>query len=633
MCGIYGFFDFTQGARADSGILDQMGNPIAHRGPDGSGVWADGPVAFGHRRLKIIDLSDQASQPMSNHDKTVWITFNGEIYNYQEHLTSLKQKGYRFKSSSDTEVILHLYEEHGIGCLEYLNGMFAFAIWDKRKQEGFLVRDRLGIKPLHYTEVNNKVIFASEIKSLLAHPDISRAIDLKSLSQYLHFDYVPAPHTIFKCMKKLKPGHYIKISNGQTLDQSYWSSTYPENFKPRSESDYSEELLAILRRSVKRHLISDVPLGAFLSGGIDSSTVCALMRELGGASKIKTFHIGFEESSFDETRYAKQVSGYLGTDHRSEVLSITKARDLIPHISDFLDEPFADASFIPTLLLSRFARKHVTVSLSGDGGDELFAGYPTYQAHAVARQLRLLPRSLIGWLRDWAHRLPVSDDNLSFDYRLKKFMDGNLESSEITRHQHWLGSFDGVSGKSIFSKKIKEELGDFQPYRIAEDFYKTCPSRNWLNRILYCDQRFFLQDNMLVKIDRATMAASLEGRVPLLDREVVEFSARLPPNMKLKGLITKYILKKAVKRYLPKSIIHRSKKGFGIPLAKWFKADLKPFLLEIFEPGKIQKEGFFEPTAVSKLLNDHFEGKKDNRKPIYTLLNFELWYKKYAKGM
>ncbi len=607
-----------------------MSGSLRHRGPDGEGAWVDGAVAFGHRRLKIIDLSDNARQPMSNRDGSIWITFNGEIYNYQDHISALKQKGYQFKSTSDTEIILHLYEEHGIDCLKHLNGMFAFAIWDKRKNEGYLVRDRLGIKPLHYIEVNRKLIFASEIKAILKHPDVSREVDFQSLGQYLSFDYVPAPNTILRNVKKLEPGHCLKIKQGSVESIQYWSVSYSDPIEKKSAAEYAEALLDVLKRSVRRHLISDVPLGAFLSGGIDSSSICVLMREL-GVSKIKTFHIGFEEESFDETKYARQVAAYLGTEHHSEILSVTKARDLIPDMMDFLDEPFGDASFLPTLLLSQFTKKHVTVSLSGDGGDEIFAGYPTYQAHSVARSLGWIPKSVWQLMRGLTSQLPVSDENLSTDYKLKKFIDGMEEENMIARHYRWLGSFDPKSQADLLSADVCAALGAFDPYQIAKEYGSVTRPEDWLGRLLHCDQRFYLQDNMLVKIDRATMAASLEGRVPFLDHEVVEFATKLPSNLKLNGLITKYILKKTMKHHLPDAIINRKKKGFGIPVAKWFKAELKPFLKAIFEPAKIKREGFLNPAAVSKLLSEHFEGKFDHRKQIYTLLNFELWLERYIR--
>ncbi len=629
MCGIYGFFHLDKSKAANSSILEAMGKTLVHRGPDDSGHLTSRYAALGHRRLSIIDLSEHGRQPMSNEDGSVWIVFNGEIYNFQDHIETLKAKGHRFRSHSDTEVILHLYEEEGIACLDKLNGMFAFVLWDKKKDEIYLARDRAGIKPLHYAEVGGQIVFASEIKALLKHPAVSRQIDLEALNEYLSFEYVPAPRSIFADIKKLLPAHFIRVRNGKKKLERYWRPSYTASAIRRSEEEYSEEFHEILKRSVKRHLISDVPLGVFLSGGVDSSSVCALMREI-TPGNIKSFNITFNEASFDESVHSRRVAEHLGTEHHSRALDVQKALDLIPETMNYLDEPLGDASFIPTFLLSRFTREHVTVSLSGDGPDELFAGYPTYSAHRAALFYERLPRSLKRGIEWMIGRLPVSSANLSFEYQLKKMLAGMSESSPVRRNYAWLGSFGASDKAGLLSPQVAAALRGSNEYQAAEDYFASCASTDFLEKLLYCDQRFYMQDDILVKVDRASMASSLEARVPFLDREVLDFAARLPSSLKLKHLTTKYLLKKTMKGRLPADILHRKKKGFGIPLAQWFRSQLKPLLLEKFEEGKIHREGIFEPSAVTRLLREHFENKKDNRKQIYTLLNFELWHEKYS---
>ena len=629
MCGIAGYLHLDLTQRVNPSALAAMNQSLKHRGPDDAGEWSDGPVALGHRRLSIIDLSASGHQPMSNEDGTVWIVFNGEIYNFNEYVAELQTKGHRFKSKTDTEVILHLYEEYGIDCLRKLNGMFAFALWDRKRQELFLARDPMGIKPLHYAESNGQFVFASEIKSILEYPGISRQIDLDAVNQYASFDYVPAPRSIFRGIKKLLPAHYLHVKNGITRTVSYWKPPYENQAVHQREADYVDELHHLLKESVKRHLIADVPLGAFLSGGVDSSMICALMQEL-VLGQVKTFHIGFEDPSFDESRYARQVADYLGTQHHSQVLSPSQALHLIPNLMEYLDEPFADASFIPTLLLSKFAKEHVQVSLSGDGGDELFAGYPTYQAHSIAALHDMMPAWLQRTAKMLVARLPVSDADLSMDFRLKKFMAGVHEPSPIRRNQTWLGSFGHTEKSALFSEAVLSQLTEPNEYRVAEDYFNGCAAAELLEKILYCDQRFFLQDNMLVKIDRASMAVSLEGRVPYLDRTIAEFAARLPSAFKLRGLMTKYVLKKAAEKKLPASIIYRKKKGFSIPLARWFKGELKPLLTDMLEPSKLKREGIFNPAYVQQLLQDHFANRRDCRKELYNLLSFELWHARYS---
>jgi len=627
MCGICGYFTWSEEVIKEE-ILHQMCKVIRHRGPDDEGLYVEKNVGLGMRRLNIIDLVT-GHQPIHNEDKTVWVIYNGEIYNFQELREELEKNGHHFYTQTDTEVIVHLYEEMGSQCVTKFNGMFGFCLWDKKKNLLFLARDRLGVKPLHYAQVNNQFIFGSEIKSILVHPNVQREIDLPSLSKYLTFEYIPAPHTIFKEIKKLPPGHIMTVNiDGQIKVEQYWDVSFRHDEKIRSEEDYCEELLSLLRASVKRRLISDVPLGVFLSGGIDSSTVTALMSKL-APGQVKTFSIGFEDKSFDESTYARQVAQYIGTSHYEDILSPNKMLELVPTIAEILDEPLGDASIIPTYLLSQFTRKHVTVALGGDGGDELFAGYPTYQAHRLANFYEKIPHIIREKLIEKAIMgLPVSTANISLDFQAKKFISGISYSPEV-RNYIWLGSFTPPEKKRLLSKEICDILKDGDSFEDIKAYLTKSDCLCLLDRLLYLDMKFYLQEDILAKVDRASMANSLEARVPFLDYTFVEFVAKLPPNLKLKGLTTKYILKKAVKDLLPKGIAGRKKKGFGIPIAKWFKKELKEFVLDVFAEDKIKQQGFFNYSYIKRLLDDHFEGRRDNRKQLWTLLVFELWYDRF----
>ncbi len=630
MCGICGYLTWEEGIIQEE-IIHQMCEVIRHRGPDDEGIYLEKNIGLGMRRLNIIDLVT-GHQPIHNEDKTIWVVYNGEIYNFQDLRDDLKKNGHHFYTQTDTEVIVHLYEEMGIRCVDKFNGMFGFCLWDRRQNLLFLARDRIGIKPLHYTQVNNKFIFGSEIKSILIHPDVQREVDLLSLSKYLTFEYIPAPNTIFKGIKKLPPGHTLTINwLGEIKIEQYWDISFAHEEKIRKEEVYQEELLSILKASVKRMLISDVPLGVFLSGGIDSSTVTGLMSEL-APGQVKTFSIGFEDKSFDESIYARKVAQYFGTSHYEDILSLNKMIEIVPAIANILDEPLGDASIIPTYLLSQFTRQHVTVALGGDGGDELFAGYPTYQAHRLAHLYEKIPKVLReGIIEKIVNKLPVSTANISFDFQAKKFISGIHYSPEI-RNYIWLGSFTPTEKKDLFSNEVCDILNFTDSFEDIKTYLSSTNANILLDRLLYLDMKLYLQEDILAKVDRASMANSLEVRPPLLDHTFVEFVAKLPPHVKMKGLTTKYIFKKAVKNLLPEGIADRKKKGFGIPIAKWFKGELKEFVLDVFAESKIKKEGFFNYAYIKKLLDDHFEGKKDNRKQLWTLLVFELWYDKFIRS-
>jgi len=625
MCGICGFIRDSEVESCDLETIKKMNQAIYHRGPDDEGYFVENNVALGVRRLSIIDLF-RGHQPVYNENGMILIIFNGEIYNFKELRIDLEKRGHRFSTNTDTEVIVHLYEDFGFDCLKRLNGMFAFAIYDKTEDLLFVARDRLGIKPLHYYFNGKVFVFGSELKSLLQFPGLPREIDLKSLNKYLTFEYVPAPNTIYKNIYKLQPGHYLIFKNGRLLIKRYWNLSYKD--KPiKSKDECIEKLKWYIDDSVRKRMISDVPLGSFLSGGIDSSLITAFMTRQ-SSQKVKTFSVSFDDKSFDESRYARQIASFLGTEHYEEKLTPRMLLDLVPQIMSVLDEPFADASVIPTYLLSKFTRENVIVALSGDGGDEVFAGYPTYQAHKMARYFPKMVYRIAKGVVNW---LPVSDDDITFDFKAKKFISGIPYTPEI-RHQIWLGSFEPFQKRKLFSAEVRRCLKSDDEFDILFRSLRGCDADNYLEKVLWLDMHFYLQDNMLLKVDRTSMANSLEVRVPYLDHRLVEFVCGLPANMKLNGLTTKYILKKTAKDMLPDEIINRAKKGFGVPVAKWVKNELKDFILDILDVKKIKKEGIFNPKFIRDLLEDHFNGTKDNRKLIWTLAVFELWRTIWIEG-
>jgi len=610
---------------------------LHHRGPDDKGTVVlesrSGRTGFGHARLSIIDLSPAGHQPMCNEDATVWITYNGEIYNHLELRGELERKGHVFTSHCDTEAIIHGYEEFGEGIYSKLNGMFALALWDTKNQSLHLARDRYGKKPLYYHASNGSFVFASELKALLRHPGIKKTIDVRSLSRYLLHEYVPSPHSIMEGIHKLPPGHYLIMKDGNISIHPYWSISFGKSHTPEDPVLVGEMLLDRLKASIERRLMSDVPLGVFLSGGIDSSAIVALMSELVSSERIKTFSIGFNEPSFDESGYARSVARQFGTDHHEQILTPSTMVDILPEIWSFMDEPFADASIIPTYLLSKFTRSQVTVALGGDGGDELFAGYDPFLAHRLACMYDWVPGSIHrGIVEPLAALLPVSTANMSLDFRIRQFLKGVPYPVPI-RNQVWLGSFSREEQPGVFNRDYFAAYSDFDPYSEITQAEKGVVFRDRTDEIVYLFSRFYLCDDILTKVDRASMACSLEVRAPFLDRDFSEFVNSLPSNLKLKGLTRKYILKKSLESKLPRSILHRSKKGFGIPLSKWIREDLRPLVLDVFSHARISRAGIFNAGAVQRLIHDHLTGKKDNRKQIWTLLMFEMWREKFAPSV
>ncbi len=633
MCGIVGLLTSKATNVPEHEILKQMRDILIHRGPDDEGKYLrplddKGPFVFlGHRRLSIIDLGT-GHQPLSNEDGTVWVIFNGEIYNFRELRAELKGRGHQFRTSSDTEVIAHAYEEYKENCFKYFNGMFAIAIWDEKGNRLVLARDRLGKKPLYYSFTNETFLFASEMKAIMANPAFSRKVDRSSLMKYLFFEFIPSPHTIFKDAQKIPAASYLIWDKKKIEVKQYWSPfDYKKGEEKLSEAEAELKMMELLKESVKRRLISDVPLGVFLSGGIDSSAITVLaQKEVPG--RIKTFSIGFEDPSFDESKYASLASKYIGTEHYEQMMTPTDLLNIVPNLPDILDEPMADASILPTYLLSKFTREHVTVALGGDGGDELFAGYPTYLAHRFAVQYDRYLGVLHPAINFFGNLLPVSDDNISFDFKVKKYLSG-IGYPDGIRNSVWLGSFSFSENEKVLSPEIHAQFNRNQLVEEISFYEREYPYDDRITKLQYLDLKLYFQESILVKVDRASMACSLEVRAPFLDYEFVEFVMGLPSHYKLRGMTSKYILKKALKKYLPDSIIHRKKKGFGVPIAKWVKGPLKELFEDLLSSDRIKREGFLNPEYVTDLLQDHLVNKRDNRKQLWTLLVWELWVNQY----
>ena len=648
MCGIAGIVDPT-GAPVDAELLRRMTRTLTSRGPDGEGFWVAPGVGLGHRRLSIIDLSAAGTQPMGGCDDSTQVTFNGEIYNFASLVDELAALGHRFHSHCDTEVLVHAYEQWGEAMLDRIDGMFAFAIWDGRRRRLFAARDRMGKKPLYWAMVPRDggrpplFVFGSELKALLGVPGLDRSVDPQALTRYLAFEYVPAPYAIIRGARKLDASQCLTLDVGavaagnavppQPVVRRYWDLPFPETHKPRREEEAAEELRELLLRAVKRRLMSDVPLGVFLSGGIDSSTVVALMAAAGGHGGIKSFSIGFSDASFDETSHARVIARQFGTEHREDHLTPQSLLQILPEVMSFLDEPLADASIIPTYLLARFTRQHVTVALGGDGGDELFAGYPTFKAEKMARDVYDRLPGPLGSLgaavaRRAAGLLPAGTDYFSLDFKVNQFLRG-VSASGPRRHQRWMSSFLPEEQDRLLAPDFRAQAaGD--PFIDLDARIGATSARDSWDVIMdyYC--RFYLSGDINVKVDRASGAVGLEARAPFLDTDVVKFACNLPPELRMNGLTTKRILKTAMRGTLPDDILDRPKQGFGVPVARWMKEDLLPMVREELHPDKIRREGFFDANEVSRILDEHVSGRRDHRKQLWTLLVFERWLSRAA---
>jgi len=605
-----------------------MGRLLAHRGPDGAGTVRMSTGVIGHRRLSIIDLSEAASQPLWDAGRRAVITFNGEIYNYRELREECLRAGAEFLSTSDTEVVIHLYLLQGERAFDRLNGIFAFCLHDERSGDDFLVRDPSGVKPLYYADTPAGLFFASELGPLVRTGVVSREIDPAGLEAYLQLDYVPAPRSILKDVRKLREGHLLHVDRaGRKTARRY--STLDDPAAPRRASleEDVNEFGRLVRQAVERQLVADVPVGILLSGGVDSAIVAAAAAE-SAPKRIQTFSIAFEDPSFDESKYQREVAERIGSDHHTEILRPEAMLELLPHISQVVSEPLADGSIFPTHLLAKFTRRSVKVALSGDGADELFAGYPTYGAARAARWLTPLPSSMRRSLARAADAvLPVCYDNFSFDFKVKKFLAG-LDSDPIARNMRWLGSFAPEELSRILVRYEASEEASFSDW--IHEPSASIPDATPLEKLLRTDQRFYMQDNCLVKVDRASMAASLEVRVPFLDPDLVRFARSLPDDRKLGPGGGKRILKLHAAGRLPESVVGRRKKGFGAPLGKWFRGELRELLGDTLSPARIRSQGLLRESEVARLLAEHWSGRRDHRKRLFNVLSLTLWFESFA---
>lgn len=610
MCGITGKIYFDQSRKVSLNELKKMSDAILHRGPDDEGHYLNGNVGLGFRRLSIIDLHT-GHQPLSNHNNTLWITFNGEVYNFKEERAKLEKKGYRFKTNTDTEVIVNLYQEYGENCVDHLRGMFAFVIWDDEKKQLFGARDRFGIKPFYYYMDDEKFVWGSEMKSITASNDIQKNISLKSLDYYFAYGHTPGGRSIFSQINKLKPGHsfILKPFEKQKLTiTKYWSVFYAPDYT-KSEEYWKEAIYETLREAVKMRMISDVPLGAFLSGGIDSSTVVSLMA-LSSQQPIKTFSIGFKEAEFNELQYAKLVAEKYKTNHHEFIVE-PESIDLLPNLVKGYDEPFGDSSAIPTYYVSKYTREHVTVALSGDGGDELFTGYDEYDKMAMLHGKKHYPKQLFSTINKI---LPDHMFGKGMSYYLSK------DKNNIAAFFCWWKDYER---RKVFLPEINSQIEDNYSEKIKIEMLNAMDG-DFLSKVQRLDMQTYMVDDILTKVDRATMMNSLEARVPILDHKLAELSFKIPSELKYKGSVKKYLLKQTFSKILPPEVISHKKQGFVIPLELWFKGDLKKYAYDsLLSSSKLYD--FLNKNEVKKILDDHQKGRRDFSIRIWTLLFLNEW--------
>jgi len=619
VCGICGILRLD-GAPADRDLIARMNGTLVHRGPDSEGSLVEGPVALAMRRLSIIDL-EGGDQPIANEDGTLRVFQNGEIYNYRELRADLERRGHRFATGSDTEVLVHLYEEHGPSFVDKLRGMFAIALWDAPRQRLVLARDRFGIKPLYFRHHDGELAFASELKALCQHPRLSREVDPDALEAFLAFNWIPAPLTIFREVKKLRAGHLLVAEGGAVRIERYARPGARPGAAPRSgsEVELAAELLDLLRDSVRAHLVADVPVGVLLSGGVDSAVLAALAAQESG-EPVKTFSIGFEEREYSELDMARRVADRYGTDHH-ELVVRPNAVELLPALAETFDEPFADSSALPTYLVSQLAGSHVKVAFSGEGGDELFGGYRTYPADLLAPRVG----RMAGLASPLLDRLPTAPTRRLED-RLKRFARA-ATLGPLERHHGWT---------EVLSSQLRAQLLDGRdrgadPLDIWRERYAESEGADPLARFQDLDLGVSLVDDQLAKTDRASMAHSLETRVPLLDQAIVDFAFSLRPTHKVRGLAKKRILRQAAAAVVPEEIVKGRKRGFSIPAAAWLRGELQPFAREVLAPDRLRREGFFDHEVVTGLIDRHVAGREDLSRQLWGLLTFSLWHERYAR--
>jgi asparagine synthase (glutamine-hydrolysing) len=624
MCGIAGIVNAAAGQRIEAATIHRMCQAIVHRGPDDEGIFVKDGTGLGMRRLSIIDLSG-GHQPVFNEDRSVWVVFNGEIYNFPELRGELEKCGHRFYTHTDTEVIVHLYEDLGADCVKKLRGMFAFALYDERRRKLLIARDRFGKKPLHYALAGERLLFGSEIKAILAVAPELAEVNHEALLQYMYFGYVPDPLTAFSPIQKLPPGHLLEFEAGMVRTRQYWDLPQYGTHQPSSEEECLEELERRLAEAVRIRLISDVPLGALLSGGTDSSTVVALMARA-SAKPVKTFSIGFSHDDFNEAHYARIVAKHFGTEHHELVLE-PNVVETVEKLTSSLEEPFGDSSMLPTYYVSCMARKHVTVALSGDGGDEIFAGYDRYGVHLRRQIFEKVPRWIRRLYREQIYpRLPQDMRGKKFSYNVslpwrERYVDGIS----------FVPSFE--RDLPLWSDEFRETLrGIADPADVMYRYFQNAPASDPVSQMLYVDTKTYMVADILTKVDRMSMATSLEVRVPILDHLFVEWVTALPPEWKLRGRVQKYILRKLAERVgVPREVLYRPKQGFALPLVHWMRNELKDLIITVLLESKTMQRGYFNPVGVRQLLDEHFRGRRNHSGRIWRLLMFELWHRNYLE--
>jgi len=625
MCGITGIVR-NDGAQIDRELLARMNDAIRHRGPDDDGFYFGDGVGLAMRRLSIIDLKS-GHQPIHNSDQTAWIVFNGEIYNYRELRKQLEDRGHHFYTDSDTEAIVHAYDEYGTECPKYLRGMFAFAIWDERAKSLFLARDRVGKKPLLYAQLNGQFVFGSEFMALLQHPDVSRDVNYEAIHHYLSFICVPAPLTAYQAIRKLQPGHSLLWKNGEIKLERYWQIDFSHKISI-SEAEAGERVVDLLRDAVKVRLMSEVPLGAFLSGGIDSSAIVALMAQE-SSEKVKTFSIGFEEQDFSELHHARRVAEHVGAEHH-EFIVRPDAMEILPTLVEHYGEPFADSSAIPSYYVSRETRKYVTVALNGDGGDECFAGYERYAAMNLAqRYAKILPAAIRnGVIQNVSRALPEFQSRANPLRKAQRFLDA-ASLSPVQRYLRWVSAFDEQAKLNLYSDDFLNQTAAFSTVGFLEPWFAKANGSGIVDASLLTDTMTYLPNDLLVKMDIASMTVSLEARSPFLDHHLMEFAASLPESLKLRGMTTKYLLKRVLKQFVPAENLTRAKMGFGVPIGHWFRGTMQPFLRETLLSEKALARGLFNRDRVRQLVDQHVANRVNHEHRLWSLLMLELWFQRF----
>jgi asparagine synthase (glutamine-hydrolysing) len=623
MCGIAGKFNFDSAKPIDRMRLAAMTSVLAHRGPDADGFYVGDGIALGHRRLSIIDLAT-GDQPMTNEDRTLWVVFNGEIYNFATLRSELESHGHRFRTRSDTEVILHAYEQWGDRAVDRFRGMFAIALWDERRRRLLLVRDRLGVKPIYYASTAGGVTFASEIKALLEDDDVPRDWSLDALDAYLALAYVPSPHTIYRAIAKLPAAHLLIAERGQVIVRPYWDLEFGGDGDPANEQAYLQRLDDLVHESVRLRLISDVPLGAFLSGGIDSTVVVAAMADE-ARGRVVTTTVGFDEEGFDELAPARTVASELGVEAHEKIVRPDIA-DLLPKLAWHLDEPFGDSSAVPTYCVSQVAREHVIVALSGDGGDEPWGGYARHFVERAELRVRRLLGPLCRIAGQIGGLVPLYVKGARSLGHLA------LAPADACVQKHVYGQFESGARGALYTRDFADAVRESDPFAGIRRAYAACRSRDPLDRALYADMKTYLVDDILTKVDKMSMAVSLESREPLLDHKLLEFAATVPSSLKLRNGQSKYLLRRLLDRRVSKAIVDRPKHGFEAPVGEWLRGPLAPMVDALLLDGRLRDRGVFEEAVIARVWKEHRDGHQDHRHRLWSLVMLELWFRQFVDG-